>query len=210
MSTQLAVGDPGALGAAAGALAAGRLVVIPTDTVYGLAARCDRPRALAALFAAKQRPRSLTLPVLVADTDQAATIGELSGEVRRLTATFWPGPLTVVVPRRAGFVADLGENRATVGLRMPDDPHILALLAVSGPLATTSANRSGEATPDTVSGVRLVFGDAVEVYLDGGPAASTGGSTVVALAGSRVQVLRPGPIPGEQLLAALAAGADGS
>ena len=199
MSSILAAGSPGAPATAAGALAAGQLVVIPTDTVYGIAARPDRPAALAALFAAKARPANLALPVLAADPRQAAGVGRLDGLAGVLAAAFWPGPLTIVVARAPGFDADLGGDGASVGLRVPAHDEVLALLALTGPLATTSANRSGEPTPATAAEVAGVFGASVAVYLDGGRARSGAASTVVSVAGDTLAVLRAGPISEGQL-----------
>lgn len=199
MSRILVAGSPGALAAAADALAAGLLVVIPTDTVYGIAARPDRPQALAALFAAKARPASLALPVLAADPGQAALVGRLDGLAGVLATAFWPGPLTIVVARAAGFDADLGGDGQTVGLRVPAHDEVLALLAATGPLATTSANRSGEPTPPSAGEVATVFGASVAVYLDGGPAPGGAGSTVVSVVGDALSVLREGPISGGEL-----------
>jgi len=168
--------------------------VLPTDTVYGIGARLDRPAALAALFGAKGRPRSLPLPVLVAGVDQARALGVFGGAAQRLAAAFWPGPLTIVVPRLESLRADIGGDGTTIGVRVPDHAGVRALLELTGPLATTSANRSGEPTPPTVEGVAGVFGDAVAVYLDGGTALGGAPSTVVSLAGSTITPLREGAL----------------
>ncbi len=182
------------------------MVVIPTDTVYGLAARPDRPEALAAVFQIKGRPPGLALPVLVGSTADAAVLAILSEPAQRLAGAFWPGALTLVVDRQPGFVAALGGDGRTVGIRMPAHPAALALLRRAGPLATTSANRSGEPTPDRAAGVAAVFGDRVAVYVDGGPApageAATP-STVVALTGGAVSILRQGALPAADVLRAL-------
>jgi L-threonylcarbamoyladenylate synthase len=187
---------------AAEAASRGGLIVLPTDTVYGIGARLDRPAALAALFGAKGRPRSLPLPVLVAGVDQARTLGVFGGVAQRLAAAFWPGPLTIVVPRLESLRADIGGDGTTIGVRVPDHAGVRALLELSGPLATTSANRSGEPTPSTVEGVAGVFGDAVAVYLDGGTALGGAPSTVVSLAGSTVTSLREGALAFPDVLAA--------
>jgi L-threonylcarbamoyladenylate synthase len=199
VSSILAASSPGVLASAADALAAGQLVVIPTDTVYGIAARSDRPEALAALFAAKGRPASLALPVLAADAGQAAQVGRLDGVAGVLAGAFWPGPLTIVVDRAPGFDADLGGDGTTVGLRVPAYDEVLALLALTGPLATTSANRSGQPTPPTAGEVAAVFGTSVALYLDGGPARGGAASSVVSVTGNVLAVLRAGPISEVQL-----------
>jgi L-threonylcarbamoyladenylate synthase len=170
-------------------------VVLPTDTVYGVGARPDIPGATAKLFRAKGRPRSLTLPVLLPDVDAAERVAPLGARIRALAERFWPGPLTMVVPRGTPSREwDLGDERDTVGLRVPDHAVALALLAGAGPLAVTSANRSGEPTPPRCDGVQAVFGDDVDVYLCAGRVAGRS-STVVDLTRTRPRVLRRGGIP---------------
>ncbi len=190
----LDAGSADALALAARAVAAGELIVVPTDTVYGIAARLDRPAGLAALFEAKARPSSLTLPVLVSGLDQAEAIGVVDGRAGALARAFWPGPLTIVVARRADLEADLGGDGATVGLRVPDRAETLSLLRLTGPLATSSANRSGEPTPPDAPAIAALFGDAVAIYLDGGPASDPLASTVVSTLGDTVSLLREGAL----------------
>ena len=196
--------DPG-LDAAELALAAGELAVFPTDTVYGVGARPDRPAATARLFEAKGRPRTLTLPVLAAGREQAARVAVFDPRAEALARRFWPGALTIVLPR-AELAADwdLGVEEGTVGVRMPAHEDALALLRRTGPLAVTSANRSGEPTPATCQGVREALGDAVAVYLCGG-ATSNAASTVVDLTAAEPRVLREGALPAADVLAAAAA-----
>jgi L-threonylcarbamoyladenylate synthase len=185
------------------ALRKGELVVLPTDTVYGVAARPDLSNATARLFEAKGRPRDLNLPVLVADPADAARVGILDDRARRLAEEFWPGGLTVVVRRTDESLRwDLGEEHETVGVRVPDHPVTGAILREAGPLAVTSANRSGEPTPPTCEGVRAALGDSVAVYVcddrPPGPA-----STIVDLTGGEPRVLRRGVLDPETVLAAL-------
>lgn len=192
-----------ALDAAARALDEGRLVVLPTDTVYGVAVRGDVPGATARLFDAKRRSRGLTLPILAADAGQAWAVAVSDDRARRLAARFWPGPLTLVLPRTEiaqGW--DLGDARDTVGVRVPAHDVALALLRATGPLPVTSANRSGVPTPPDCEGVRAALGEAVAVYLCAGPAGGTA-STVVDLAGPSPRLLREGAIPEAVLLASL-------
>ena len=191
----------GDLEAALGALNEGRLVVMPTDTVYGLAARPDRPSAVEAIFSLKGRPRAKPLPVLAAGVEELAAIVVLDERVRRLAARFWPGPLTVVVPRAPGFDTDLGGSGDTLGVRVPASDLALGLLRVGGPLAVTSANRSGEAPPATAQEARRALGDSVSVYLDAGRVGGEA-STVVSLAGEP-ELLRAGPISLSSVLATL-------
>ncbi len=186
---------------AAEALARGDLVVLPTDTVYGLA---SAPGATAKLFDAKARPRSLTLPVLVANARDATRVALLDDRACRLAERFWPGGLTLVLRRTPDWTKwDLGEERATVGVRVPDHPLTRALLRATGPLAVTSANRSGEPTPTDCHGVRAVFGDQVAVYLCDDPRPAGPPSTVLDLSGPEPRVLREGAIAPSELLAAL-------
>lgn len=192
-----------AIEAAAGAVRRGELVVVPTDTVYGIGARPDRKKATALLFAAKQRPRDLTLPVLVADVEDAERVGILDEPGRVLADTFWPGGLTLVLPRtELARRWDLGDQTGTVGVRVPDHPVALDLLRTTGPLAVTSANRSGEPTPSDCPGVRALFGQEVAVYLCAGPIGGVA-STVVDLSGSEPRILREGAIPSNDLVRAL-------
>lgn len=188
------VRDPGALGLASDALDAGHLVAIPTDTVYGIAARIDRPDALRSLFAAKGRPWSQALPVLAASSGQARSLGRMDAMAMKLAEAFWPGALTIVVARLPGVDALLGGDPATIGLRVPDLAEVRALLERTGPVATTSANRSGEPTPDSIEGVAAAFGERIALYIDGGTAGPSGASTVVAVAGGSLRVLREGAL----------------
>ena len=185
------------------ALAAGGLVVIPTDTVYGLAARPELPKAVGAIFRAKGRPSGKALPVLAASIEDLDPIVRLSPEARRLAGRFWPGPLTLVLPRRPGWRGELGEGASdTVAVRIPRSTVALELLAGSGPLAVTSANRSGEPPARTVEEARAALGAEVEVFVDGGPCAGRA-STVLSLVGTP-QVMRVGSLSPDQVLGALA------
>jgi tRNA threonylcarbamoyl adenosine modification protein (Sua5/YciO/YrdC/YwlC family) len=189
---------------AAGAALRGALVVLPTDTVYGIGTRPDDPSATARLFEAKGRPRDLELPVLVPTAAAAREIAELGPRAERLAIRYWAGPLTLVLPRAARSRGwDLGGDPDTLGVRVPHHPLALAVLAKTGPLAVTSANRSGEPTPATCDGVAGVFGDAVVVYLcDETPLAGLA-STVVDLAHDEPVVLRHGAVSEEDVFVAL-------
>jgi L-threonylcarbamoyladenylate synthase len=187
------------------ALRAGLVVGMPTDTVYGLAADPYRAEAMKALFRLKGRPEGNPVPVLAADADQARTVAVFDEVALRAAADHWPGPLTLVLPRAAGLPPWVGsESEGSVGVRVPDHRAARALLAAAGPLAVTSANRSGgDPVPDD-AGARAIFGNEVAAYLAGG---SGGGlpSTVVDLTpptdparpgGPRV--LRRGPVAWEE------------
>lgn len=175
------------------ALAAGRAIVLPTDTVYGVGALPDRPSAVAAIFDAKGRPEEKALPILASDLDALEDVAAFDARALRLAERLWPGPLTLVLPRSEGFTHDLGGTDATtIAVRVPAFQPALDLLSRSGPLAVTSANRSGEPAAATVESARAALGHAIEIFLDGG---RVGGapSTVVSLVGEPV-VLREGAL----------------
>jgi L-threonylcarbamoyladenylate synthase len=188
---------------AAHALARGELVVLPTDTVYGLAASPSVLGATARLFEAKSRPRDLTLPVLAASIEDVERAAALDPGARVLAGRYWPGRLTIVLPRTAEALDwDLGEERDSVGVRIPAHALARALLHRTGPLAVTSANRSGLPTPPTCEEVRAEMGDSVAMYLCDDPVADLP-STIVDLAHGPPRVLREGSIPAEEVLGAL-------
>ncbi|MFB3737718.1 MAG: L-threonylcarbamoyladenylate synthase [Candidatus Velamenicoccus archaeovorus] len=189
---------------AAAAALRGELVVLPTDTVYGIGTRPDDPAATARLFEAKERPRELELPVLVPAASEARRIAAFDARAERLAGRFWPGPLTLVLPRTeesAGW--DLGGDPRTLGVRMPHHPIALAVLARTGPLAVTSANRSGHPAPSTCDMLEEAFGDRVAVYLCQEAPLAGRPSTVAALRGGDLAILREGALPAGELRRAL-------
>jgi L-threonylcarbamoyladenylate synthase len=190
------IGSAGALDDAVAALVAGRIVAVPTDTVYGLAVDPRPNAATGALFALKGRPSTLELPVLVADVDQAERLaggGGLSPTARSLARRFWPGPLTIVVKRAAVLEWELGGDGRTIGLRCPAHPVALELCRTVGPLATTSANRHGEPPLTTAAAIADEFGDAVAIVVDGGRRDGPP-STVVDVTGGSVRCVREGAV----------------
>lgn len=190
------------------ALSRGLVVGIPTDTVYGLAADPSHAGATDRIFAAKRRPHAVDLPVLVCDKEQALGLATVVPQAARtLMDRFWPGALTLVIPRRQDLVADLGEDEATIGVRCPDHPVALALCRTVGPLATTSANRHGEPPLTTAAEVAETFGEAVAVVVDGGRCDGDP-STVVDVTGVEPKLLREGRLPWAEVLAAVAGRAD--
>lgn len=202
MSAGRAASDP--VAEAAEAALAGLLIVLPTDTVYGIGTRPDDPAATARLFEAKGRPRELALPVLVASREQAERVAAFDQRPRVLAGRFWPGALSLVLPRTElsrGWA--LGEETSTLAVRVPHHPLALAVLARTGPLAVTSANRSGEPTPASCEGLQEVFGDAVAVYLCEREPLAGAPSTVVDLTGPELRVLREGALAASELRAAL-------
>jgi len=179
---------------AVAAIRRGEVVGLPTDTVYGIGADPMNEQAVARLFELKGRPGHRPIGLLVASLEQAQVIGEIHGAAADLAAVHWPGALTLVVTPKvilANWVGDA--QRQTVGLRVPDHPVALELLAAVGPLAVTSANRSGGSESLSHQDARAVFGDRVPVYVEG---RSPGGesSTVVDVTGGEIVVLRQGPV----------------
>lgn len=172
----------------------GELIVFPTDTVYGIGTRPDDGSATRRLFDAKDRPRHLTLPVLTATASAARAIARFDDRAERLAFALWPGPLTLVLPRTpASDRWDLGADGSSIGVRVPGHPLALALLA-SGPLAATSANRSGEPPTTTCAGLVETFGDDVAVYLCADEPLRSTASTVVSLLGDEPVILRAGDL----------------
>lgn len=182
-------------------LLAGGLVVLPTDTVYGLAAVPTDEGAMDRLFAAKGRGADVPVAVLCADVAQALALADPTSHERvgPVADRWWPGPLTLVLPRREGVALHVGEPASTVGLRVPDDPFVQAVCARVGPIAASSANRHGEPTAVTAEEARLALGAAVDHVVDGGALAGSA-STVVDASGPTWRVLREGPIPAAELL----------
>ncbi|MBH9552227.1 L-threonylcarbamoyladenylate synthase [Inhella gelatinilytica] len=189
-------------------LAAGGIVALPTETVYGLAARADDDAAVAQIFAAKGRPSDHPLIVHVADAAAAQHFaGEWPALAQQLTAAFWPGPLTVIVPRRAGVAQAAAGGQATVGLRCPAHPHFHAVLeaavALGVPgLAAPSANRFGRVSPTTAAHVLQEFDGTVPV-VDGGACGVGIESTIVDCSRGRPVLLRPGMVDAAQIEAVL-------
>jgi tRNA threonylcarbamoyl adenosine modification protein (Sua5/YciO/YrdC/YwlC family) len=181
-------------------LGRGGLVVLPTDTVYGIGADAFDPRAVAALLAAKGRGRQMPPPVLVGNVgalDGLAT--EVPDVVRALVDAFWPGPLTVVCLAQPSLAWDLGDTDGTVALRMPADETALALLRRTGPLAVTSANLTGRPAAVTAQEAVDYFGDVVPVYLDAGRAGGGTPSTIVDATAETLTILREGALSREEL-----------
>ncbi len=185
----------------ADALRAGEPIVLPTDTVYGIAALAADAPAVEGIFSAKKRPVDTRIAALVADLSQAHELVELPAEGRRLAETFWPGALTIVAPRRSGCDLAVGDE-STVGVRCPDHPLVRELARRVGPIAATSANRHGQPTPTTAADVAVVF-PKILMVIDGGPIDGSA-STVVSVVDG-VEVLREGPITAADIDAALAA-----
>jgi tRNA threonylcarbamoyl adenosine modification protein (Sua5/YciO/YrdC/YwlC family) len=185
---------------AVAALQKGELAVLPTDTVYGVAADAFSPAAVERLLAAKGRGRDMPVPVLVSAQRGLDGLAEhVTDDMRALVEAFWPGALTLIVPAAATLAWDLGETRGTVAVRMPRHPVTLEVLESTGPLAVSSANRTGEPAPVTADQAREMLGHSVSVYLEAGPTPAAVASTIVDLTGERPQVRRTGALSREEL-----------
>jgi len=191
---------PGQLDAATKALRRGEVVIVPTDTVYGLAAAAENNAAVEAMFSLKRRPVDVKVAVLVADLAQAERYVRLGPVGRSLAETFWPGPLTIVAERHAAGSLAAGDDDS-LGVRCPDDAVCCVLAASVGPLAATSANLHGDPTPASAAEVAQLFPDVVTV-VDDGPRPGAA-STVVSLIGELPEVIRDGPISSADIDAAL-------
>ena len=189
-----------ALDEAVNVLARGGLVVLPTDTVYGIAADAFTPPAVQALLDAKGRGRQMPPPVLIGDVrtlDGLAT--DVPAGARALAEAFWPGGLTLIVRAQPSLAWDLGETRGTVALRVPDHETALALLRRTGPLAVSSANTTGSPAAVTAQAALDQLGDSVAVYLDGGDAPGQVASTIVDATGATLRLVRAGALSLAQL-----------
>jgi len=188
------------IAAAAEAVRGGEVVVLPTDTVYGVGVDAFAADAVSAVLTAKGRGRGMPLPVLVPN---AQTVDGLAANVpayaRDLIQAFWPGPLTLVLHSQSSLMWDLGETNGTVALRMPGNDVALALLAEVGPMAVTSANISGQPPARTILEAAAQLGSAVSVYLDAGPAGGVLASTMLDCTGESPVILRAGALSAGQI-----------
>jgi L-threonylcarbamoyladenylate synthase len=196
--------DPGArtagLDAAAAAIARSELVLLPTDTVYGVAADAFSPAAVTRLLAAKNRGRGMPVPVLIGEASTLAGLVLKTPEAAtRLAQEFWPGGLTLVMEHAPSLAWDLGDAEGTVAVRLPDDELTRDLLRRTGPLAVSSANRSGRPAATTAQEADQQLGEHAAVVLDGGPRNSSAASTIVDCTGPTPRVLRVGAVPVDSL-----------
>jgi L-threonylcarbamoyladenylate synthase len=184
-------------------LKAGGLVAFPTDTVYGVGALAFDGKAIESIYAAKDRPAEKAIPVLIGDREDMEKVAvDIPESGRRLASRFWPGPLTILLPKRADLPAAVSAT-STVGLRVPDHEMARALLRAAGPMAVTSANISGAQSPVTAEQVFEQLGGRIPLIMDGGRTPGGVPSTLVDCTAPELQVLRKGPIGLEELLAAL-------
>lgn len=185
---------------AAGSIRRGELVVLPTDTVYGIAADAFSGPGIAALLAAKGRGRDMPVPVLVgAPTTLHGLVSGFPESGWDLVDAFWPGALTVVARHQPSLQWDLGDTKGTVAVRMPLHPVAIELLTATGPLGVSSANRSGQAPATTASEAQDQLGTSVDIYLDGGATADAVPSSIVDLTGEVPKLLREGALSFDRL-----------
>lgn len=191
---------------ATGALRRGELAIIPTDTVYGIAADAFSPLAVMSLLGAKGRGREMPPPVLISNVGTVNALArDIPGWVHALLDQFWPGPLTVVCHQQTALKWDLGETRGTVALRMPKDEVALELLGRTGPLAVSSANLSGQTAAVTAQEAADMLGPATAVILDAGRAVAGQGSTILDCTQLQPRILREGALATNTLVDALTA-----
>jgi tRNA threonylcarbamoyl adenosine modification protein (Sua5/YciO/YrdC/YwlC family) len=188
------------LAAALRAVQSGQLVVLPTDTVYGIGADAFDSAAVTDLLAAKGRGRDMPVPVLIGSWDTLdGLVTFVPDRVRRLVEAFWPGGLTLIVEHAPSLAWDLGDARGTVAVRMPLHPVAIELLRQTGPMAVSSANRSGQPPAANVVEAQDQLGESVSVYLDGGPIADATASTIVDVTAEIPRIVRTGAIGPERL-----------
>ena len=186
--------DPQALDRAVEILRSGQLVVVPTDTVYTVLADAFQTDATQRLLGAKRRGREVPLSILIRNPRQVIGLaGDVPETAERLMASYWPGPVSLVLPEQPEMPWDLGATRGALTLRMPADDLVLAIAAEIGPLACSAANRRGELVPTTVEEAELQMGEAIALYIDGGPAAPAL-TTIVDCTRDGVDVLREGMV----------------
>ena len=195
----MSAGDA-AIDAAEEALRAGQVVAIPTDTVYGLACDPRHPQAVERVYVVKRRPADLELSLLGASLDDLASCGEMGATARRLAAAFWPGGLSLIVPVRPGAGLAVPRRGSSISVRVPDHPGLRALLAMTGVLATTSANRHGEPPATTAEALAAALGPAVELILDAGLCSELA-STVVDCTGVEPRLVREGRVAWSEIQA---------
>jgi L-threonylcarbamoyladenylate synthase len=204
MKTELlSANDPETIKNALKVLRAGGLVAFPTDTVYGVGALVFDEKVVESIYAAKERPVEKAIPVLIGDAEDLINVAEeVTALASKLVARFWPGPLTVLVPKKPS-IPQVVSATSTVGVRVPDHEVARALLRLTGPMAVTSANISSQPSPTTAEDVEAQLGGRIAMIIDGGKTPGGIPSTLVDCTGSEIQILREGPLTMEQLLKAI-------
>jgi L-threonylcarbamoyladenylate synthase len=204
MKTEILLASaPNAITRALEILLSGGLVSFPTDTVYGVGSLAFHQQAIESIYAAKDRPIEKAIPVLIGDNDDLIKVAEEIPVIAiKLIERFWPGPLTVLVPKKLTLPEAISAT-STVGVRVPDHEVARALLRLTGPMAVTSANISGQSSPTTAQEVFVQLGGRIALIIDGGDTPGGIPSTLVDCTGKEIQILREGPITKEQLLSAI-------
>ena len=183
-------------------LRAGGLVAFPTDTVYGVGALAFDGKAVESIYTAKDRPIAKAIPVLIGDIGDLDKVAiSIPSTALKLASRFWPGPLTILVPKKQELPEAVSAT-STIGVRVPDHDTARALLRAAGPMAVTSANLSGRASPTTAEEVLAQLGGRIELIIDGGKTPGGVPSTLVDCTGDEIRVLREGPITEEELRSA--------
>jgi L-threonylcarbamoyladenylate synthase len=201
MKTEILAADsPNAIQRALEVLQGGGLVAFPTDTVYGVGARAFDGQAVESIYMAKERPIEKAIPVLIGDSqDIAKTASEVPAMARKLAERFWPGPLTIIVPKRSDLPDSVSATN-TVGVRVPNHIAARRVLRAAGPMAVTSANISGQPSPSTAEEVFMQLNGRIALILDGGKTPGGVASTVVDCTGTKPIVIREGPISFREIL----------
>ena len=201
MNTEiLSANSPNAILSALEVVLSGGLVAFPTDTVYGVGCLAFHQQAIESIYVAKNRPIEKAIPVLIGENEDLSKVAEeIPFFAMKLIARFWPGPLTVLVPKKPTLPQAISAT-STVGVRVPDHDIARALLRLAGPMAVTSANISGQQSPTTAQQVFAQLGGRIAMILDGGETPGGVPSTLVDCTGDEIQILREGPITKEQLL----------
>ncbi len=191
---------PNAIAAAARAVEGGSVVVLPTDTLYGIGADAFNPQAVAAVLAAKGRGRDMPVPVLVGSWNTIdGLVSYVTADTRALVEAFWPGGLTIIVEHAPSLAWDLGDARGTVGIRMPLHPVAIELLEKTGPMAVSSANRTGMPPATSAQQAYDQLGESVSVYLDGGEVPLATPSSIVDMTGDVPVLVREGALAFDQI-----------
>lgn len=201
---QIVSATPEWIARAAGIVRAGGVVGYPTDTLYGLAVDPRQDEAVQRLFELKGRDALSALPLIAASLEQARGVADMSSTELRLAETFWPGPLTIVVPAKAGLAPSLLGKGSTVAVRVPAHRVAVALAAGLGhAITSTSANRSGQSPAATAGQVATALGEAIDLVLDDGPSPGGAPSTIVEVMHGRARLIRAGAVPWERVLESL-------